>query len=204
MNTPNHCRDCSGISEHGKSRCTACLKRVAAYVRKYYKQLLDKGLCRCLSPVIPGKKRCKDCAAQSTSRALKLAATRKSNGQCLSCGAAPVSGRKQCRKCLEYWNTRAKTHHTQARAKVLQHYGARCACCGISKLDYLTVDHKNGGGRAHKKNLGAGSIYQWLINHNFPESFQILCANCNCGRALNGGVCPHADVIEVETHDIPE
>ena len=24
-----------------------------------------------------------------------------------------------------------------------------------------------------------------------PDTIQILCFNCNCGRARNGGICPH-------------
>jgi hypothetical protein len=30
-----------------------------------------------------------------------------------------------------------------------------------------------------------------LRKNGFPEGFQVLCANCNIGRHINGGICPH-------------
>lgn len=35
---------------------------------------------------------------------------------------------------------------------------------------------------------------EWLARHKYPEGFQLLCWNCNCGRAINGGICPHEEV----------
>jgi hypothetical protein len=39
----------------------------------------------------------------------------------------------------------------------------------------------------------SNGVYQWLVEHGCPQDgrFRILCFNCNQGRALNGGVCPH-------------
>jgi hypothetical protein len=34
-----------------------------------------------------------------------------------------------------------------------------------------------------------------IIRENYPPEYQVLCFNCNCGRALNGGRCPHEDQI---------
>jgi hypothetical protein len=56
---------------------------------------------------------------------------------------------------------------------------------------FLQVDHINGGGGKHKRSMNNQSIYRWLVEHNFPAGFQILCSNCNIGRYKNGGVCPH-------------
>jgi hypothetical protein len=48
----------------------------------------------------------------------------------------------------------------------------------------LTIDHINGGGRRHIKNICAGKskngnvLYRWLKTHNFPPGFQVLCINC--------------------------
>jgi hypothetical protein len=33
-------------------------------------------------------------------------------------------------------------------------------------------------------------MYRWLAKKNFPEGFQVLCANCNVAKSQNG-VCPH-------------
>jgi hypothetical protein len=73
---------------------------------------------------------------------------------------------------------------------VFDHYGRVCACCGETNLGFLTIDHVESDGAAHRKNLNL-SLYHWLAKHNFPDGFQTLCYNCNLGRARNRGVCPH-------------
>jgi hypothetical protein len=32
-----------------------------------------------------------------------------------------------------------------------------------------------------------------IIKSGFPNSFQILCYNCNNGKRMNRGVCPHQE-----------
>src|SRR5260221_360879 len=45
---------------------------------------------------------------------------------------------------------------------------------------YLSIDHINGDGSKHRKEIGGGGkIYKWLINNNFPSGFQVLCIPCN-------------------------
>ena len=81
------------------------------------------------------------------------------------------------------------------RAKVLDNYGWLCACCGETEPLFLCIDHKNNNGAAHRRELGSRSsaaLYRYLIKNDFPEEFQTLCFNCNHGKKLNGGTCPHA------------
>lgn len=87
------------------------------------------------------------------------------------------------------------------REEVLDAYGGVCACCGEAERVFLTVDHINGDGAAHRREVcgtgsgrgGGSTMYEWLKKQGFPKDrFQILCYNCNCGRQRNGGVCPHA------------
>jgi hypothetical protein len=79
------------------------------------------------------------------------------------------------------------------RQEVLDRYGRECACCGESIEMFLCVDHVNGGGNQHRKEIGVGSVrlYSWLKQNGWPDEFQILCCNCNAGKYKNGGVCPH-------------
>ena len=79
------------------------------------------------------------------------------------------------------------------KEKVLDAYGKSCACCGEAQVLFLTIDHVNNDGAAHRSKIGNGSsnLYTWLIKNGFPERFQVLCSNCNLGKHLNGGVCPH-------------
>lgn len=76
------------------------------------------------------------------------------------------------------------------RKQVFDHYGNSCVCCGESISQFLTIDHVNGGGRTHRKKVGS-AIYRWLRHNNYPSGFQTLCFNCNYGKYVNNGICPH-------------
>lgn len=79
------------------------------------------------------------------------------------------------------------------RLIVLKHYSNEipfCECCNEKELLFLTIDHINGGGNKQKKETN-NELVRWLIKNKFPEGFQILCMNCNLGKHLNGGICPH-------------
>lgn len=90
-------------------------------------------------------------------------------------------------------------HHARVRSEVYAAYGgAFCACCGESNLLFLTIDHTNNDGAAHRAEIwgksrnGSGSaLCGWLKKHGFPPGYQVLCYNCNCGKQRNGGTCPH-------------
>ena len=96
-----------------------------------------------------------------------------------------------------------KKYNLKLKRQVMDAYGGCCACCGETELVFLTIDHIEDNGAEHRRELGAkrtdggrwGSAgaptYRWLRDNEFPEGFQVLCANCNCGRYWNGGLCPH-------------
>lgn len=69
-----------------------------------------------------------------------------------------------------------------------------CNCCGINEIVFLTIDHINGGGRKHIKSIveirGGTNFYRWLRKNNYPDGFQVLCYNCNCGKRTFEE-CPH-------------
>jgi hypothetical protein len=69
--------------------------------------------------------------------------------------------------------------------------GYRCVCCGETTEAFLSIDHINNDGANHRRSVERRSIYKWLKRHKYPEGFQILCMNCNFGKARNGGICPH-------------
>lgn len=81
------------------------------------------------------------------------------------------------------------------RYEALCHYSKsdppRCTCCGVQCLAFLTFEHTNGGGAQHRKETGGGGFLSWLRKNNYPPGFEVLCYNCNMGRRINGGVCPH-------------
>jgi hypothetical protein len=69
--------------------------------------------------------------------------------------------------------------------------GYCCACCGETQPEFLCIDHVNNDGYLHRSVMRAGMLYRWLKDQGYPPGFQILCFNCNQGKRLNGGVCPH-------------
>jgi hypothetical protein len=70
----------------------------------------------------------------------------------------------------------------------------KCGCCGISQIDFLTIDHVNNDGhieRKSKRHAASGnSLYRRIVKENWPSNYQVLCFNCNCAKAFFG-VCPH-------------
>lgn len=84
-------------------------------------------------------------------------------------------------------NHRVRKSNNKLKMLVISHYGGRCACCGETNVDVLTIDHINGGGKKHRKELGFHSsleFYRWLRDNSLPSGFQVLCFNHNCGKAI--------------------
>jgi len=71
--------------------------------------------------------------------------------------------------------------------------GPKCACpgCDERRVEFLVIDHINGGGTAHRRQGYYGrSLYKYLRKRNFPSGFRVLCWNCNCSLGMYGQ-CPH-------------
>lgn len=138
-------------------------------------------------------------------------------GICTLCGIHKVSDSltscRKCRKrrkndCNEYRRQRRiaepewqgkllRDAYIKLKQQVFAAYGGeypKCACppCGEDDVKFLTIDHINGGGQAHRKDTHK-SVYRWLRKNNYPPGFQLLCWNCNCARAQYNGICPHLD-----------
>lgn len=108
-------------------------------------------------------------------------------------------------KKLDYYNTHKeerkeyrKSRSRYYRSIVLEHYGNKCECCGESNYEFLAIDHINGGGNKHRKQISGGKsasgneICVWLVRNKFPEGFRILCHNCNQSIGFYG-YCPHQE-----------
>jgi hypothetical protein len=117
-----------------------------------------------------------------------------------------------CRRARKLWrktpwgkhsNRRtARKNHQANRLKCLIAYGGnppKCACCGESIFQFLTLDHANNDGSSHREALtgyrraATQSFFRALIKKGFPNNppLIVLCYNCNLGRERNGGICPH-------------
>jgi hypothetical protein len=74
------------------------------------------------------------------------------------------------------------------RKEVIDHYGSECVCCGETIREFLSIDHINGGGNAHRKEIKASGInlYRWLKRNDYPKGFRVLCMNCNWAIGIYG------------------
>lgn len=104
-------------------------------------------------------------------------------------------------KNREYNRRSSIKNRKQRRYECLYHYSngtLKCSCCGENIYKFLTLDHiNNNGGEERRKLFGSnkmtGKFYAWLIQNNFPEGYQVLCMNCNWGKRMNNGICPHKE-----------
>lgn len=92
-------------------------------------------------------------------------------------------------KNREKHNAYGKERHRKDRQMCLDHYGRACSCCGIDIENFLTLDHINDDGAAHRKS-GAVNLYRWAVKNHFPPILRTQCYNCNISRARYK-VCPH-------------
>lgn len=95
----------------------------------------------------------------------------------------------------EEMNLRIKDKHSSMREETLMAYGNICNCCKETNTRFLTIDHVNNDGYKHRAELKSRStahIHRLIKKEGYPlDKYQILCYNCNMGKALNNGVCPH-------------
>jgi hypothetical protein len=134
----------------------------------------------------PKKTLCLSCLERARRRTQEI----KKKGQCYRCAKPNTNGKKLCDTCL----SEKKSHNSKYKKMVIEAYGGRCVCCGEDNPIFLSMDHIDNDGNKHRaEGVGCGNkFYQWLIRNNFPkDNYQLLCFNCNLGKRINGGVCPH-------------
>lgn len=97
-----------------------------------------------------------------------------------------------CKPCAQALNSAAgRGRRITLKNRVIERYGGKCACCGISRRVFLTLDHIHGGGTAERSGR-TDRPYRSADAEFQPNKYQILCFNCN-----------YAKFIE-ETHTCPQ
>jgi hypothetical protein len=147
-----------------------------------------------------GLKICKGCAETKDAAEFYPNKTAANGGNiCRACKRVrDTRYRDQNRGRLNGWH---KSHPEQAREhsrktdarrrqQALDAYGSVCSCCGEDNTVFLTIDHIDGGGTKHRKNVN-NKVYPELRRQGFPPGYRVLCWNCNWAEYRGG--CPHKD-----------
>jgi hypothetical protein len=156
----------------------------------------NKACLQCKNPADPGVLLCDTHRRNSAAREKSRRARLEASGLCNSCGRLPpIEQSKLCSQCREKNRAISKitqrNRRAQDRALVFAYYGTSCACCGEARDVFLSIDHIDGEGAAHRRELnGAIGFYRWLVKNRFPSGFRTLCMNCQWGYR-NGAICPH-------------
>lgn len=115
--------------------------------------------------------------------------------ECPSCGCRPARvGVTLCELCHTTRQKYYKLKRDETYNIIFKRYGEFCTCCGETDREFLTIDHIDGNGNKHRKEVkraGGVGFYQKLVQLGLPEGFRTRCFNCNIAAYHNGGVCPH-------------
>ncbi len=69
-----------------------------------------------------------------------------------------------------------------------------CVCCGDTHIEFLCLDHINGGGNKERKiHGGTMGLRKYLRKNNYPPGYRVLCQNCNSSIG-SFGYCPHKNI----------
>lgn len=100
-------------------------------------------------------------------------------------------GKDRIGKCRPCRRKRQREIRKEIKLKVIEHYSNGKMCCnycGYDNINALTIDHiDNNGAQDRRENkIGTGNRMQgWLFRHDYPEGYQILCANCNLIKLID-------------------
>lgn len=174
------CSVCVKQAKPGCRMCQECIDKSSAITVKRYRKNKAAGVCRYCGKESAGKARCKECAEKLKPHSKRSYERYKAEGRCVRCLAPNDSGKTTCSTCTPAVAAVGKTRRTNLRDEVFAAYGGPvCVGCGCVDVEVLQMDHIDGGGTKHIKEIGQGSFYLWLKKNNFPAGFRVLCANCN-------------------------
>lgn len=90
---------------------------------------------------------------------------------------------------------KARRWAAKVKLEAFDAYGGRiCACCEETTIQFLSIDHVNNDGNTHQTTKSRRGVrYHQLRKLGWPNNppLQVLCMNCNWGKRINGGICPH-------------
>ena len=154
----------------------------------------SKGLCtRCGKYPLSSGSACAQCIEKRRISSLNERNQRIAKGLCGACGKVPKTRSSLCDSCHNTSHQRKLKQRRELRNRVLDYLGSACSCCGESIRQFLNIDHANGDGSHERKRTHVRRMHEQILAGLRPD-LRLLCWNCNLGRELNGGTCPHETV----------
>jgi hypothetical protein len=98
--------------------------------------------------------------------------------------------RKNRKRMLASMKEYGRKWREKLKLDFIKAYGGKCECCGEKTSEFLTLEHKNGGGFRERKRMNTITLMNRLKKADWPQgNYTVLCFNCNC--ASRNGECPH-------------
>jgi len=79
-------------------------------------------------------------------------------------------------------NKQRSSHGRDNRLKMFEMLGNQCVCCGEKDNIYFQIDHIHNDATVRMRSV---QLRDYLRE---PDRYQLLCANCNHAKRMNGGV----------------
>ncbi len=141
-------------------------------------------------PARPERKMCDHCTTVHNRCGKRNRLRMGKGGTCVRCFQPNDRTEKghNCSACLKKYRERTQ----EIKRECLEGYGGvRCACCGETHIEFLSLDHVNNDGNIKRKagEQTGRSLYHNLIKQGFPPGYQPLCFCCNNAKAILGA-CP--------------
>lgn len=206
-----HCRNCGTcdhclglIAPEGMKICRKCgeTKPFAAFLKREATSTYRNQCMKCMNGGLEPS-RCQECGRKfhSYGGARKLCAKCRPRvtKPCSWCGMQFVGSTESRAYCsAEHRDAALKdkriTKQKGLRDELLAAYGGKCNCarCPETNPAFLTLEHVNGTGKAHRAKVGSHA-YADLRRRGFPrDGYTLLCWNCNAMTRF-GRTCPHEE-----------
>lgn len=163
----------------GTVLCAKCRAQQTGSKSRYERNKAA-GVCRACGRDSGGEALCPKHKAKAVEYHQKQYADRRAAGQCAVCEESAQPGHAFCTDCLSRKNAVARVRWSRLREAAIDAYGGpTCVGCGEDDATILELDHVDGGGNSHRREIGQSNIYLWLKQHDYPDGYRVLCPNCN-------------------------
>ena len=173
------CTECKGSVEPGHIICKKCSDERSKVTTERYYRNKAAGVCRACGKETGGLAKCDACRQKNIGANVRWYRERKEKHLCTYCDAPAVTETL----CEQHRIERQKysiKRWTKLRKDILNAYGNECANCGETYEFLLQIDHIEGGGNQHRREIGWSNLYLWLQQRDYPkDKYQLLCAACN-------------------------